>query len=207
MLRLSPFGILWDSWVSLADHRNGRGGRPDWTARVAVILFPVAAGVWAAGENWSIEAFSSNLVAAGGLLAALMISMFVQVAAWRTRLDDRAFTHMVDEAPTRRAVDATAAHSLAGALAAVVATGLCLLGGMLDHNRLLSGLTLAIGVYLALALLITIHMAYVAYQSVSDPTIKDNDDRLLHGEGSSIVYVPGRDREPQSRETKAAGSV
>lgn len=176
---MSPFVIFVDHWRGLADHRNGTGGRPDWASRVAVLLFPTAGGVLAYGENWSVNDVSSDLVAGGGLLAALMIAVFVQMAAWRTRLDDRAFTHMREEAPTRRAVDATAAHSLSGALAAVIGAGTCIAGGVLGPNRLVAALAAAVGVYVALNLLITFRMAYVAYLSVTDPAIRDSDDRLL----------------------------
>src|SRR5689334_7860934 len=127
MFRMSPVGILREHWRGLSDHRNYKNGRPDWPTRVVLLALPLGAGAWAFRDDWTVRTASANLVAAGALLAALLVALFVQFATWRTRLDDRAFTHMTDEAPTRRAVDATAAHSLAGALFSVIATGVAAL--------------------------------------------------------------------------------
>lgn len=191
MFRMSPMGILVEHWRGLSDHRNESNGRPDWSTRVTLLVVPALSGIGAGLLDWTIRPASSNLVAAGALVAALLVAIFVQVATWRTRLDDRAFTHAIDEAATRRAVDATAAHSLAGALLSVLVTGIAAIAGAIGDNRVLTGIAVAVGAYLALLMLIIFHMAFVAYESVSDPAIKDSDDKLLSRQPT--VEVPGRD--------------
>jgi hypothetical protein len=177
--RLSPFNILGRHWTGLSDHRNYKGGRPDWPTRIVLVVVPVVAGLATYWRNVDISKDVANLIAAGALMAILMMSLFVQLAAWRSRLDDRAFTHLESEAPTRRAVDEASAHSLVGGITSILATAVVVASGILGPNRLVSGLTSALAVYLGLLILVIFHMAWVAYWSLTDDDIRREDDRLL----------------------------
>jgi hypothetical protein len=177
--RFSPFNILGRHWKGLSDHRNYRGGRPDWPTRIALVVIPIAAGSATYWRNVDISKDVANLIAAGALLAALMMSLFVQLASWRSRLDDRAFTHLESEAPTRRAVDEASAHSLVGGITSIVAATVVVAAGILGPNRFVAGLTCVLAVYLGLLILVIFHMAWVAYWSLTDDDIRREDDRLL----------------------------
>jgi protein-S-isoprenylcysteine O-methyltransferase Ste14 len=144
-----------------------------------LVVVPVAAGFAACWRDVDISKDGADLIAAGALMAALMLALFVQLATWRSRLDDRAVNHLESEAPTRRAVDEAAAHSLVGGITSIVATGVVVAAGILGPNRLVSGLTCLLAVYLGLLILVIFHMAWVAYWSLTDDEIRREDDRLL----------------------------
>lgn len=182
MTRFSPLSILKQHWSGMADHRNHSGGKADWAARIPLVLIPFGCAGTVFWRNWDMSRQAANLLAAGALLAALMLAIFVQLAAWRSRLDDRAFTNLEKEAPTRRAVDEAAAHSLVGGLASIVVTAATVLAGIVGHNRLVSGVIVGVGAYLALLLLIIFHMAWVAYWSMTDGDLRQQDRRLLEPE-------------------------
>lgn len=188
--RLSPLNILGSHWTGLSDHRNYKGGKPDWPTRFVLVVVPVGAGALTYWRNLDISKDVANLIAAGALTAAMMMSLFVQLAAWRNRLDDRSFTHLESEAPSRRAVDEASAHSLVGGIASILATAIVVAAGILGHNKFVSALTCALAVYVGILLLVIFHMAWVAYWSLTAGDIRREDDRLLKPMAAKTIVKP-----------------
>jgi len=167
-------------WRGMADHRNGRSAKPDHLTRMLVYLPPIVMGGVGIRFNWNLRGTAGSIISGYALIAGVLMALFVQLAVWRMRLDDRADARPTSEAPSRRALDATAAHTLVGAVAAVMAAALTMVLQSLGPNRFLSGLAAGAGTYLLAMFLLIAHMALVAYENSTDATIREQDAQLLN---------------------------
>ena len=177
--RLSA-GKIWRAhWRGIADHRNGKNRAPDRVTRALVYLPPIVMAGIGIFFNWNLRLTAGSIISGYALIAGVLMALFVQLAVWRMRLDDRAHARATSEAPSRRALDATAAHTLLGAVAAVMAAALAVVLQSLGPNRLLSGLAAGAGTYLLGMFMLIAHMALIAYEGSTDPTVREQDVALL----------------------------
>jgi len=166
-------------WRGMADHRNGSNAKPERLTRALVYLPPIAMAGVGIFFNWNLRGTAGSIISGYALIAGVLMALFVQLAVWRMRLDDRADARPTSEAPSRRALNATAAHTLVGAVAAVMAAALAMVLQGLGHNRILSGLAAGAGIYLLALFLLIAHMAFVAYENSTDATVREQDAELL----------------------------
>ena len=166
-------------WGGMADHRNGKNAKPDRLTRALVYLPPIVVVGVGTFFNWNLRGTAGSIISGYALIAGVLLALFVQLAVWRMRLDDRAYARPISEAPSRRALDATAAHTLVGAVAAVVAAALTTVLQALGPNRILSGLAAGAGTYLFAMFLLIAHMALIAYENSTDATLREQDAELL----------------------------
>ena len=166
-------------WRGIADLRNGKNAKPDRLTRALVYLPPIVIVGVGIFFNWNLRGTAGSVISGYALIAGVLMALFVQLAVWRMRLDDRADARPTSEAPSRRALDATAAHTLVGAVAAVMATALAMILQSVGPNRIVSGLAAGAGTYLLAMFLLIAHMASVAYENSTDVTLREQDSQLL----------------------------
>lgn len=175
---------LIDVWTAhrqaLSDVRNGRERRPHRTLKVVSLLAPVAAGVLAWFQDWNLDSVAGHLLAALAIATGVLIGVFAQLAAWRSRLDGRAASRGRSEAAARRAVDAAAYHTLAGILVSIAASvGAVLITGSAPGDRIWEAITVAASIYLVGVLLLIVGSLFTTYEANADPAVRAADkDRL-----------------------------
>lgn len=165
---------------ALSDPRNGEMARPYRGLKVVTVLIPVALGCATFWRDWNLEPVASELLAACAIAVGVLIGVFAQLAAWRTRLDERAATRGRSEASARRAVDAAAHHALAGMLVSIIASlGAVLITAGAAGERFWAALTAAAGAYLVTTLLLMVTSLFTTYEANADPAVREADkDRL-----------------------------
>ncbi|GAA4840552.1 hypothetical protein GCM10023221_17860 [Luteimicrobium xylanilyticum] len=174
-------------WQGLSNLQNHSGGAPRWVTRAVLYGAPVMAAGVAIWQSWGVRSVADTLIAAFSLLTGVLIAVFAQIAGWRTRLDDRASDRPVSEAPARRAVDATAAHALVGVVACCLATGTSVLAKVeIPPERVWSGLSVGLALYVALLILLIVGTVFGAYQDNVDPAVREADDDLQRPESREL---------------------
>jgi len=117
-----------------------------------------------------------GLLATAGILAAGLFMAFTQVAAWRDRYTERLELREASELPQRYSLDETVAHILMATYASLgLAVSVLVSANFANKEGALVGLgaalTIALGSYLFLLMLIILPKLYTAYavtHSVSD---------------------------------------
>lgn len=170
--------------AGLADLSNGGGGKRSWPAIGALYGLPALLAVLAVATKADLSRAGESLVGGFALAGGVLIAVFSQLAAWRQRLEGRAFDRWQSEAPARRAVDAAVAHTLVGVLVAMFASTTSVLlaadrgpTGLWTWLAVYSG-TMVVGFYVLI-----VRSVFVAYEDSLDPNIREEDDRLLRGRG------------------------
>lgn len=158
--------------LSLMTDRSTEVDRPDWAARAILSCLPLAAGVATVVLDWSIED-PGGLLAGFGILAATLIALFVQLAAWRLRLTDRESVYGEVERRYRDSVDEASYHTLGGSLVAAAGAVAVVVGTNVEgRDKALHGLTaavpIALGVLLVLLFLLIVNLSMDAYDSARE---------------------------------------
>lgn len=192
MSPMNPMTVPVAHWTSLSDLRNGADGKADWTTRgilYGLLLGTIGLSFW---RDVDLDGIADALVGGYALVAGVLIAVFAQLAAWRTRLDDRAAFRPRSEAPARRLVDAAVAHALVGVLASAIGVGLAVLVGLeAKPVRVWNALAAGFGVYLLALIIIIVNTAYAAYQTSIDEGIRESDEELLRPERPRIEVRQG----------------
>ncbi|GAB3884707.1 hypothetical protein [Terrabacter terrigena] len=149
------------------------GDRPDRLAQLVLFGLPLVLAVVAWVRNFEL-ADAGSVLAAFGLLAATLVALFVQLAAWRLRLNDRARNGYVEvERPAREAIDEATYHTLVGALVSGAGAVVTVIGSnSAGENKPVAGwlasLVVALGASLALHFIIIVNLVFDAYQTARD---------------------------------------
>lgn len=173
--RFNPFPLVASSFTSLKKrHRNEALEKPDWVARLVVALIPLTGAIGAGYAAWNSQFAvpADKLLAGVAVLAGALVASFTQVAGWRERLT---MTPGVEDYELRR-LDETAAHTLAGAAAGLVASVLLMAVTLVPRPAvhewefwrglysLLSGLTVFVTAYSGVLTLVSIPIIWGVYQ-------------------------------------------
>lgn len=167
----------------LSDLRNARDGAPRWGVRWTLVLVPAAIAGLVIWREWDLRPAAGSLIGGFALVAGVLIAVFAQFAAWRTRLDERARFRQESEAPARRAVDAAAAHALWGVVTNVLSVAVAVVlevGTPID--RWIGGVVAFLGVYGLGLLLVITSAAFVGYESNVEPGVREADRDLQRPE-------------------------
>lgn len=148
-------------------HTDTPVGVPDTLSRVVLYALPVIAGVVCFWSDATVAAVD-GLLAAAGILASGLFMAFTQVASWRDRYTERLAKRESAERPQRYALDETVPHILMAAYACFVLALVVLVGANFadDQGRLVgvfSALTVVVGVYVLLLMMIIMPKLYGAY--------------------------------------------
>ncbi|MCG2800377.1 MAG: hypothetical protein L6367_17815 [Cellulomonas sp.] len=148
--------------------------------RVLVYGLPLIAGASCWRLGWDLTDSAGSLIGGFSLVAGILIAVFVQLASWRTRLDDRAKTHLQSEAPARRSVDAAVAHSLVGVLASLLAVVACVVvGAGVAPRPVWAAVAVSLGAFVLAVFVLIVKAVYVSYESNVDADVRHADDQLL----------------------------
>lgn len=169
--RFVPFEVFAGHWKALSDYRH-TPAKPDWVARAAVVLLPLATGIvmWRTGGTLPAPA---ALVAGMALLAGGLLSAFSQLSASRLKLSDRAGEAIRGDGSRRDHLDETAAHLLVAAYMAALTAVQLVIGMNVSSNGAgaitgwLAWTASATAVNVALVFFIALPRLYVGYASVN----------------------------------------
>lgn len=142
-------------------------GVPDLLARGLLYGVPVILGALAYWRNATVASVD-GLLAAAGVLAGGLFMAFTQVAAWRDRYTERHVERETSERPPRYSLDETVAHILMATYACFALVVVILVGANFTDKHdnivgLAASLTIAVGSYVLLLMLIIIPKLYAAY--------------------------------------------
>ncbi|WP_157559486.1 hypothetical protein [Nocardioides sp. Soil777] len=159
---------------------------PDTFARRALLIIPLAAGGAMIVTRTPLAA-ADQLTDSAAILVGALIAAFGTVAVWRERLTQR---DRSVELVSRRALDEAAAHILTSTLATLLGLVFLIAVANIDPGKsddlliwgeaVLSGLGLALYVYVMLTLVIVVNLlwdGYVEANNVTDTQSKSGDAR------------------------------
>jgi hypothetical protein len=172
--RFNLMPVFRGSWKGLTDGRYGRL-RPDWMARVVLLLPPVALLVIMLWRDARLAAPTPVLTAVS-LLAGGMLSAFTHLSTLRLKI-----TEWLDDPDAeqdrfkaeREMMDESAAHLLAGAVACAIDAVILVLGLNLssDDKGALTGIWAALGgaasTYVLLLFIMSVPRLYAAYVEIN----------------------------------------
>ncbi|MEV0944558.1 hypothetical protein AB0I90_29860 [Micromonospora wenchangensis] len=142
---------------------------PDWSARLIVVVVPLAVGVASYLMEWRLTD-PSAISGASALIAGIMFGAFTQLAAFRDRIEGR----RPFDATTKRHFRETAAHLMAGALASALEAAVLVVASGIRPNpdakldRIPTCIVLALGCYVLILFIMAIRRMYSAYLRVFD---------------------------------------
>lgn len=169
--------------AGLSDPRNGHAAAPARLEKALLYGLPVSVSVAVLSFDVDLGTAAESLAAGLALVAGVLVAVFTQFAAWRSRLDERARTRFRSEAPARRSLDAAAAHALVGVLASAISlVPVILLAADVPLGRLWNGLAALLATYVLGLLVVIVRYAFVAYETGVDDAVREADRALARGE-------------------------
>lgn len=183
--RFSLFPLAAHAWGSLRRRAAVGRERRDWPAILTLTMLPLSAAYISVRFGWTVQ-HSESLVAGFSLLAASLLAVVPQFAAWRQRLTDR---DKRGEGVARRKIDEAVTHTLLGV---VVSVGLAALAVVLTNTTTTTpqgtesmlwpwaeaGATAVImagGTYLVLTMILVVNLLFDAYQDANGLTAARNE--------------------------------
>lgn len=148
--------------------RTATSTQADVAVRLLIYGLPVGLGIAAGISGFAVR--SPDAILAGlALLVGGMLAVFVQLAAWRERLTDRAKLFEDSEASDREALDEAATHVLVAGFWSVLGIVAIVVGQSTTGEKdgslvgVASGLVIAIGAHVALLFMLVIFKLYDSY--------------------------------------------
>lgn len=176
--------------------RSQVGQEPrDWAALFVMVVAPSGLGFISWAFAWSVRS-ADSLVAGFSLLAAALLAVVPQLAAWRQRLTDR---DRGSEGVARRKLDEAVSNTLVGVLVSIVLAVLSIIIANIivpstpngidiaypEVVRLLTAILATGGAYLALTLLLVVNLLFDAYSDANSSPSQQQDDRRWPGDDDS----------------------
>lgn len=163
---------IWRAHLKGLRNRNFRKAEPglgivDVLARG--VLYGLPLGLAVAGYFVGAKVVAvDGLLAAAGILAGALFMAFTQVASWRERYTERQRERYASELPQRYSLDETVAHVLIATYASLALVVVVLVSANYANKAgdlvgVGAALTIALGSYVVLLLLIILPKLYAAY--------------------------------------------